>query len=93
MRLSRTGSFSSDQLVNFVIQTHLGLLNNDSGREEDDRPFFVMDLGVVTRQYQRWLRNLPEFRPFYGIVSLLCQKIGQKKKADVFKQPSNATKT
>lgn len=80
MRLSQTGSFSSDQLVNFMIQTHLALLNNDSGREEDDRPFFVVDLGVVTRQYQRWVRNLPAFRPFYGIVSLPCQKICQKKK-------------
>lgn len=35
-----------------------------SGRE---RPFFVNDVGVVERQYNRWVNNLPGVRPFYAV--------------------------
>lgn len=66
MTILPTGSLSSEQLAMREIQTRLDLLNNDSGREEDDRPFLVADLGDVTRQHQRWTRNLPAFKPFYG---------------------------
>jgi len=35
-----------------------------NGRE---RAFFVNDVGVVERQHSRWLRNLPNVRPFYAV--------------------------
>lgn len=64
-----SGAFSPDQLSTFVIQARLALLNNDSGRVEDDEPFFVADLGQVYRQHQRWTRNLPTVHPFYGLYA------------------------
>lgn len=30
-------------------------------------PFMVTDLGVVRRQYSRWVKNLPTIRPFYAV--------------------------
>lgn len=35
-----------------------------AGRE---RAFFVNDVGVVERQYNRWCKNLPSVRPFYAV--------------------------
>lgn len=35
-----------------------------SGRE---RAFFVNDVGVVERQHARWVKQLPDVRPFYAV--------------------------
>ena len=84
MTILPTGPLSSDQLTKYVIQTRLDLLENNSCREEDDRPFFVADLGNVTRQHQRWTRNLPAFKPFYGIIAS-SQPISQQRRLTSFK--------
>lgn len=63
-------SFSPDQLAPFVIQTRVAMLNHDSGRVEDDEPFFVADLGQVHRQHQRWTHHLPAVQPFYGLHAM-----------------------
>lgn len=34
---------------------------------EQERPFYVTDLGNVSRQYNRWTHNLPGVRPFYAV--------------------------
>ena len=30
-------------------------------------PFFVVDLGVVVRQYQKWITLMPRVKPFYAV--------------------------
>lgn len=35
--------------------------------ENLDRPVIIKDLGVVERQYYRWVDNLPEVKPFYAV--------------------------
>ena len=69
-KLKRPGSFSPAQLAPFVIQARLAMLNHDSGRVEDDEPFFVADLGQVQRQHQRWTHHLPAVQPFYGLHAI-----------------------
>ena len=70
-KLKRPGAaFSPDQLATFVIQARLAMLNPDSGRVEDDEPFFVADLGQVHRQHQRWTHHLPTVQPFYGLHAI-----------------------
>ena len=71
-KLKRPGAaaFSPDQLATFVIQARLAMLNHDSGRVEDDEPFFVADLGQVYRQHQRWTQYLPSVQPFYGLHAI-----------------------
>ena len=63
-------AFSPDQLATFVIQARLAMLNPDSGRVEDDEPFFVADLGQVHRQHQCWTHYLPTVQPFYGLHAI-----------------------
>jgi ornithine decarboxylase len=45
-----------------------------SGANEVDaeRAFFVADLSQVYRQHERWMKNLPEIVPHYG----LCGRLG-----------------
>lgn len=71
-KMKLPGTFGPDELAKFVIQARLALLSNDSGRVEDDEPFFVADLGQVYRQHQRWTRSLSAVQPFYGLYGLLC---------------------
>lgn len=33
----------------------------------DEEPFYLVDLGVVARQYQQWVRCLPRVRPHYAV--------------------------
>lgn len=65
-KMKLPNAFSPDELAKFVIQARLALLDNESGSIEDDKPFFVADLGQVYKQHQRWTRNLPAVQPFYG---------------------------
>lgn len=65
-KMKLASAISPDELATFVIQARLALLDDESGRVEDDEPFFVADLGQVYRQHQRWTRNLPAVQPFYG---------------------------
>lgn len=75
-KLKRPGAaFSPDQLATFVIQARLAMLNPDSGRVEDDEPFFVADLGQVHRQHQRWTHHLPTVQPFYGLHAIHCRPL------------------
>ena len=34
---------------------------------ENDNAFYIVDLGKVIGQYQRWVKNLPRVKPFYAI--------------------------
>jgi len=65
-KMKLPSAFNPDELATFVIQARLDLLDDESGRVEDDEPFFVADLGQVYKQHQRWTRNLPAVQPFYG---------------------------
>lgn len=46
-----------------------GFLQNSNSEdpEESEEPFFVVNLGSVIRQYEQWVRYLPNIRPYYAI--------------------------
>ena len=65
---------------NHVIQFQLSYLvdihenYNDMIRETilplhpyREDPFLIVDLGIISRQYQRWKRNFPTITPYYAI--------------------------
>lgn len=37
-----------------------------------EKAFFVADLSYVLRQHDRWMKCLPEIKPFYGECLLYC---------------------
>ena len=42
--------------------------SSDTDPEEDEeRSFFIADMGEVHRQFLRWQRNLERVKPFYGM--------------------------
>lgn len=58
---------SPGQLIDLAIENHIARLAKSS-LVGGDEPFFIADLGKVTRQHQRWRQNLPDVRPYYGII-------------------------
>ncbi|KAE8411494.1 pyridoxal-dependent decarboxylase [Aspergillus pseudocaelatus] len=56
----------SEQLVNLAIEFQTQRINSGVPNVEDN-PFFVADLGRVTRQHRRWKLNLPNVQPFYAV--------------------------
>jgi len=42
------------------------LFRNHSGPSAE-RSFFIKDVGIVQRQYKRFIKNLPNVRPFYAV--------------------------
>ncbi|KAL4756213.1 type III PLP-dependent enzyme [Aspergillus foveolatus] len=57
---------SPAELVDLAIERHIAYLENRS-LERETEPFFVADLGQVTRQHTRWMRHLPNVRPYYAV--------------------------
>lgn len=60
----------SEQLVNLAIEFQTQRINSGVPNVEDN-PFFVADLGQVTRQHRDWKLNLPNVQPFYGKLSFV----------------------
>ncbi|OGM41850.1 ornithine decarboxylase [Aspergillus bombycis] len=56
----------SQQLVNLAIEFQTQRINSGVPDVEDN-PFFIADLGQVTRQHRRWKLNLPNVQPFYAV--------------------------
>lgn len=44
-------------------------------RHEGDRAFFVVDLGKVYKQHQRWTKELRQVQPYYGSSVLTSYKV------------------
>jgi hypothetical protein len=57
------------ELVDRAIENYIARVTNSS-IDEETRSFFIADLGQVTRQHIRWVQNLPNVRPYYGILLL-----------------------
>ncbi|KAL3456651.1 ornithine decarboxylase [Aspergillus heterothallicus] len=52
--------------VNHAIERYIAP-GSESLSEEESKPFFIADLNQVTRQHERWKRNLPTVRPYYAV--------------------------
>lgn len=59
-----------EELVDLAIENHIIQIERPN-RIGGDESFFIADLGQVIRQHQRWTKNLPSVRPYYGIYTLL----------------------
>ncbi|KAF7169291.1 hypothetical protein CNMCM5623_002087 [Aspergillus felis] len=55
----------SDQLVDLAVDFQIQRITRGEPDAEDD-PFFVADMGQVSRQHRRWKFNLPDVQPFYA---------------------------
>lgn len=63
-----------EELIDLAIKTNITRANKLS-LQGGDAPFFVADLGQVTRQHHRWMRNLPTIQPYYGASQVLSLSI------------------
>jgi ornithine decarboxylase len=63
---------SPEQLVDLAIDTRIAHAEKH-GAISGDESFFVVDLGEVSRQHQRWKRNLPDVQPYYGKLTISNQ--------------------
>ncbi|KAE8381506.1 pyridoxal-dependent decarboxylase [Aspergillus bertholletiae] len=66
MQKAAVGDLRSEQLVNLAIEYQIRQINSDQSNVQDN-PFFIADLGQVTRQHRRWKLNLPSVQPFYAV--------------------------
>ncbi|KAI9370917.1 putative ornithine decarboxylase [Aspergillus egyptiacus] len=57
---------SPGELVDLVIESHTARLAKGSA-EREMQPFFIADLGQVTRQHTCWMQHLPNVRPYYAV--------------------------
>ncbi|KAJ5649345.1 uncharacterized protein N7484_003068 [Penicillium longicatenatum] len=55
-----------EELIDLAIQRNIARIDK-CGRVGGDEPFYIADLGQVTRQHQRWTRCFPGIRPYYAI--------------------------
>lgn len=78
IQLSHTRELS---LVDQTIREHIEVnqqikFDQHSDQEnEGDRAFFVVDLGQVYKQHQRWRTELPQVQPYYGNSVLAPYKV------------------
>ncbi|KAE8347569.1 hypothetical protein BDV24DRAFT_146413 [Aspergillus arachidicola] len=66
MQKATVDDLRSEQLVNLAIEFQIQRIKSSVPNVEDN-PFFVADLGQVTRQHRRWKLNLPNVQPFYAV--------------------------
>lgn len=52
--------FSNEESTIGIIKNFLDKFNNDGA-------FYIVDLGKIIKQYERWTKNLPNIRPYYAI--------------------------
>jgi hypothetical protein len=57
---------SSEWLVDSCIRSRIATLEEAPLSPQADLPFIVADSTNVLRQHRRWMRFLPQIRPFYG---------------------------
>lgn len=57
---------SSERLVDSCIRSRIATLKEPPLSQQADLPFIVADSTNVLRQHRRWVRFLPQIRPFYG---------------------------
>lgn len=69
---------SPAELVDLAIERHISHLENRF-LERETEPFFVADLGQVTRQHTRWMRHLPNVRPYYGTAFISHNQVYKSK--------------
>ncbi|KAF9883916.1 hypothetical protein FE257_002659 [Aspergillus nanangensis] len=55
------------RLIDLAIESHLLNFKHNGLNAAEDDPFFVMDLGEVTRQHRRWRLHMPGVHPFYAV--------------------------
>ncbi|KAJ8772595.1 hypothetical protein K2173_027772 [Erythroxylum novogranatense] len=60
VRGRRVAALPKDGLTDFIESVVLK-------RNEAKEPFYVLDLGVVSEQMDKWCRNLPMIQPFYAV--------------------------
>lgn len=58
---------SPEELVDLAIESHLARVSKRS-LAGGDVSFFIADLGQIIRQHRLWVQNLPDIRPYYGII-------------------------
>ena len=58
-------NLTPEELVELAINTHIAHATKNAAAGADES-FFVVDLGEVTRQHERWKKNLPDVQPYYG---------------------------
>lgn len=63
---------SSERLVDSCIRSRIAALEDAPLSPQADLPFIVADSTNVLRQHRRWMRFLPQIRPFYGKGILLA---------------------
>jgi hypothetical protein len=68
-KTQRAGYRKLPPKVDLAIENHITRVAKASPDGETES-FFVADLGQVTRQQTRWVQNLPNVRPYYGILLL-----------------------
>ncbi|PIG85003.1 ornithine decarboxylase [Aspergillus arachidicola] len=71
MQKATVDDLRSEQLVNLAIEFQIQRIKSSVPNVEDN-PFFVADLGQVTRQHRRWKLNLPNVQPFYVQPAVKC---------------------
>jgi ornithine decarboxylase len=42
---------------------------DDEDDEDGDEPFYIVDLGKVQEQYDKWLKYLPDIQPYFAVKS------------------------
>lgn len=52
--------FSNDDTTIDIIKSFLDKFNNDGC-------FYIVDLGKIIKQFERWSKNLPNIKPYYAI--------------------------
>ena len=68
---------SPEKLIDLAIESHIVYLERKP--LERGEPFFIADLGQVTRQHRKWKQNLPEVHPYYGkLPSKIYKHIADK---------------
>lgn len=57
----------SQMLVGDALRSHIDSIDLDTCLAGGEDSFFVADVGLVYRQYVRWVSSLPRIEPFYAM--------------------------
>lgn len=53
--------------VKDALERHVSELSSMRNTNQEDKPFFVIDLDVIKQRYSQWLRALPNVIPHYAV--------------------------
>ncbi|KAI9276733.1 pyridoxal-dependent decarboxylase [Phascolomyces articulosus] len=76
LQLSNNNTVTSrTDYIKYIIKNELESRVNLNNHIEQDDCFFVLDLGQLYRQHQKWKRCLPRIKPYYAVKCNSDQKI------------------